>query len=75
MSLFRQPQFPGTCERCGNRFDPAAGGVCPSCNKILCGEHLYGGSMVQRLRGLFGARVTCASCRARGWRTEPGKSR
>ncbi len=51
------------CERCRVRFNLAEGGVCRSCNRILCDAHLYGG-WLQRLRRYVGARATCVDCRA-----------
>jgi hypothetical protein len=65
MQLFRPSSYLAQCERCGVRFDPVKGGVCPSCNRILCGTHMYG-SWLRRLRSQLGAKLVCAACAAGG---------
>jgi hypothetical protein len=52
------------CEKCGGSFDPAAGGICASCRRLLCGWHLHGA--LGRLLPLFrSSSQQCADCRNR----------
>ena len=64
MQVFRPSSYLAQCERCGARFDPVQGGVCPSCNRILCGTHMYG-SWFRRLRAQLGGKTMCVECEAR----------
>ncbi len=62
MPFLKQSRDWARCERCGTRFNLAEGGVCRSCNRILCEKDLYG-TWLQRLRRYVGARATCVDCR------------
>jgi hypothetical protein len=63
MPFLRQSRDWAACERCRRRFNLIEGGVCRSCGRILCDDHLYG-SWIQRLRRYVGAAATCVECRA-----------
>ena len=65
MSVFRQSGFQAQCGLCHMRFDPASGGVCARCKRILCGFHLHG-SVVQRMKVYFGREAVCVKCREGG---------
>jgi hypothetical protein len=59
--LFRPTTLVMECDSCRTRFDPIQGGVCPTCERLLCNRHLYG-SWVRRLRGYFGMKTVCPEC-------------
>lgn len=49
------------CEQCRNTFSPLDGGICPHCQRLLCGSCLRGrwASLFPRL----GGGETCTRCR------------
>jgi hypothetical protein len=59
--LFRPTTLVLECDSCRTRFDPIEGGVCPTCERLLCNRHLYG-SWLRRFRGYFGVRTVCVDC-------------
>jgi hypothetical protein len=54
--------FNTECDECGKPFAINTGGVCESCRRILCNDHLHG-SIVRRLAISFGAPYRCVACR------------
>lgn len=64
MHVFEPSSQYGRCDACGIEFDPVYGGACPSCRRLLCPAHFYGGSRLQRWRGYLGLDVKCVECRA-----------
>lgn len=65
LPIFRKSNFTVDCDQCGTRFDPASGGVCAACKRILCFEHLHGG-WLSRVKAELRGRAVCARCRAEG---------
>jgi hypothetical protein len=63
--LFRKSAISADCEQCKRRFDPAEGGLCDVCQRILCPDHLHG-SWFRRMRVDLGGRAVCTECRAQG---------
>jgi hypothetical protein len=61
--IFLKASVRTECDVCDYRFDPLHGGVCDSCNRILCIDHLHG-SWLRRLRVDLGAKNICVECRA-----------
>lgn len=51
------------CDACGTRFAPSTGGVCASCQRILCFRHLHG-TKWRRVLTELGARPLCVDCRS-----------
>jgi hypothetical protein len=51
------------CDACGRRLDLMTGGVCTSCERILCSAHLHG-SWLMRMVHEFRREVRCVDCRA-----------
>ena len=62
MAVFQPSRTIATCDECRAAFDPVNGGVCPSCRRLLCGEH-YFGSLFRRLQAMVGGRPRCVACR------------
>ena len=52
-----------TCDVCRLPFDPVKGGVCPTCRRLLCPQHMFGSPLV-RLWAVVGGRPSCVDCRA-----------
>jgi hypothetical protein len=52
--------LPFTCEQCGTRFEPLAGGCCSRCGRTLCLRHLYGRLALKRW--LRSDPPVCAGC-------------
>jgi hypothetical protein len=65
LRLFARTEMATECDACRVRFDLMSGGVCESCKRILCFNHLHG-SWLHRLRTEFGGRYLCVDCRHRG---------
>jgi len=63
MPFLKKSIFFSECDRCHVRFHIGGGGVCESCRKILCDNHLHG-SLVRRIQVSFGAAPICIWCRA-----------
>jgi len=63
VAMLKRSAIRPPCDQCGRAFDPTYGGVCRSCRRLLCPDHLYG-SVWQRLRGLLGFTVSYSRCRA-----------
>lgn len=63
LRIFRRSIFTIDCDTCGVRFEPGAGGVCATCQRILCPQHLHG-SWVRRMMVDVGAPAICVECRA-----------
>ncbi|HEX9083584.1 MAG TPA: hypothetical protein VF836_02510 [Gemmatimonadaceae bacterium] len=64
--FFRQSTFSWQCDKCKIFFKAGKGGVCPSCKRALCDEHLYG-SFIEKVKArLSGVRAVCVECRAAG---------
>jgi len=62
--FFRKSQFTWQCDKCGTFFSAGAGGVCRSCKRALCDQHLYG-SFWQKLKARFSSdKPVCVACRA-----------
>ncbi len=61
--IFQKTQAQTQCDSCRVSFDLNHGGVCASCQRILCHEHLHG-SWFRRLRVDLGARDVCVACRS-----------
>jgi len=63
MPVFKKSIFFSECDRCHMQFHIGSGGVCESCKKILCDDHLHG-SLFRRIQVSFGAPNICIYCRA-----------
>ena len=61
--FFRSSQVFTDCDQCHGRVDLIKGGVCTTCRRILCYNHLHG-SLWRRLVTDLGARTVCVQCRA-----------
>jgi len=62
VSLLRKSTITAECDQCHARFDPAQGGLCAACDRILCRTHLHG-SWIRRMMVDVGARAVCVDCR------------
>jgi len=64
--FFRQSTFKWQCDKCGVFFRAGKGGVCASCKRALCDEHMHG-SFFEKMKARFsGERPVCVDCRAKG---------
>lgn len=64
MRLFQQSQIIARCDQCKAVFDPARGGYCEGCDRMLCDTHYYGGGLRALLR-FVGTKTLCPECRRR----------
>jgi hypothetical protein len=62
VKMLRPSSMMATCDECRARFDPVHGGVCSRCNRLLCGQHIYG-SFLRRIRSWIGGPLVCTICR------------
>jgi len=61
--FLRQSTFKWQCDKCGVFFTAGKGGVCTSCKRALCDEHMYG-SFFEKLKARFsGSSALCVECR------------
>ena len=51
------------CDECGGQFAPADGGLCATCQRMLCWRHLYG--WFGGWRRFMGREAVCVHCRER----------
>ena len=65
-AFFRQSAFRWQCDKCGVFFTAGKGGVCSSCKRALCDDHLYGSFFTKLAAKLAGRTAACVECRARG---------
>jgi hypothetical protein len=63
IEFFRSSQVSTDCDQCHGRVDLLKGGVCVSCRRILCYNHLHG-SFVRRLIADMTGKAVCVQCRA-----------
>ena len=49
------------CDECRKKFEPAGGGICSRCRRLLCSRHLHG--WFQGWRALKAAEPRCVRCR------------
>ena len=59
--LLRKSDVVASCDECGTRFDPGAGGYCHVCSRLLCEQH-YHGSRWQKLWRVLTGRTICQYC-------------
>ena len=63
IEFFRSSQVSTDCDQCHGRVDLIKGGVCVTCRRILCYQHLHG-SFLRRLLTDLGVKTVCVQCRA-----------
>ena len=63
MGVLKHSTLRPPCDECRRRFNPAFGGACARCRRLLCPDHLYG-SAWQRVREMLGLRAVCVRCRS-----------
>ena len=62
IKMLRPSSMMAQCDKCRLPFDPVHGGVCSRCNRLLCGQHIYG-SILRRLQSFLGTALVCPECR------------
>lgn len=60
--FFLETEIKTDCDVCGRYFDMIKGGVCETCRRVLCADHLHG-SFTRRLWADIVGRNICVDCR------------
>jgi hypothetical protein len=63
MEILRKSMFRTECDECRKPFPVNSGGVCETCRRILCNQHLHG-SFARRIAIALGVPYKCVDCRA-----------
>jgi methionyl-tRNA synthetase len=59
---FHETEIKTDCDVCGRHFDIMKGGVCETCRRVLCAQHLHGSFARRVLADIIGKNI-CVDCR------------